>query len=228
VRLRRLEPLLVKQNAACAFRWCVSRTASSAQHRSTLCAMCAFQDGSIPKATPQMAMFLITPEKSGVCTSPKKMALAAAAHERTIHRCSCPLLCGAEDWMRSSEREQSCGQSRSPVKLYSQCHQHLRVVQEIAGSVPGQVFDAYMDARDNIREGKQAEEHQKEMADLEERIRKEAGQQVRPTRNLIIERILTPKCPKGLPAFLDFEGCMALTCRKCKCHFCAICLKDCV
>lgn len=46
-------------------------------------------------------------------------------------------------------------------------------------------------------------------------------------RNHIVEEILTLRCPRCSCAFLDFDGCFALTCSNCKCGFCGWCLKDC-
>eukprot|EP01052_Picozoa_sp_SAG31_P039920 SAG31_NODE_5649_length_2404_cov_1.374837_2_plen_229_part_00 len=43
----------------------------------------------------------------------------------------------------------------------------------------------------------------------------------------IREDILTLKCPRCAAAFIDFDGCMALTCAACGAGFCAWCLKDC-
>uniref|UniRef100_A0A0G4FMB0 Protein kinase domain-containing protein n=1 Tax=Chromera velia CCMP2878 TaxID=1169474 RepID=A0A0G4FMB0_9ALVE len=43
----------------------------------------------------------------------------------------------------------------------------------------------------------------------------------------ITEEILTLKCPRCSAAFVDFEGCAALTCRSCNCAFCGYCLMDC-
>eukprot|EP00041_Stephanoeca_diplocostata_P031446 m.979467 g.979467 ORF g.979467 m.979467 type:complete len:431 (-) comp23961_c0_seq53:2783-4075(-) len=45
----------------------------------------------------------------------------------------------------------------------------------------------------------------------------------------IVEKILTLRCPRCSTAFVDFDGCLALTCCKntCRCGFCAWCLVDC-
>ncbi len=45
----------------------------------------------------------------------------------------------------------------------------------------------------------------------------------------VTEAILTPRCPRCLQAFVDFEGCYALTCARnaCAAKFCAWCLADC-
>lgn len=44
-------------------------------------------------------------------------------------------------------------------------------------------------------------------------------------RSHIVEHILTLKCPKCKTAFVDFDGCFALTCSHCPCRFCAWCLQ---
>ena len=51
--------------------------------------------------------------------------------------------------------------------------------------------------------------------------------QIEQTRHHIVERLLTLKCPRCEAAFLDFNGCLALTCHRCRCGFCAFCLADC-
>uniref|UniRef100_A0A0G4G9U7 Protein kinase domain-containing protein n=1 Tax=Chromera velia CCMP2878 TaxID=1169474 RepID=A0A0G4G9U7_9ALVE len=43
----------------------------------------------------------------------------------------------------------------------------------------------------------------------------------------IVEEVLTLKCPRCRSAFLDFRGCVALTCARCSCGFCGYCLQDC-
>lgn len=46
-------------------------------------------------------------------------------------------------------------------------------------------------------------------------------------RHKIIDEILTLRCPRCKQAFLDFDGCFALTCGSCPCRFCGWCLEDC-
>ena len=48
------------------------------------------------------------------------------------------------------------------------------------------------------------------------------------TRTFIIDNILTLHCPRCKIAFLDFDGCPAVTCRmsECACDFCGICLGE--
>jgi hypothetical protein len=43
----------------------------------------------------------------------------------------------------------------------------------------------------------------------------------------IIDDILTLRCPRCRQAFLDFEGCFAISCSGCSCKFCGWCLQDC-
>ena len=45
----------------------------------------------------------------------------------------------------------------------------------------------------------------------------------------IVDKILTLACPRCEQAFVDFNGCFALTCSRqgCGCGFCAYCLQDC-
>ena len=51
--------------------------------------------------------------------------------------------------------------------------------------------------------------------------------QIEQMRCHIVDRILTLQCPRCNAAFLDFNGCFALTCHRCRCGFCAYCLADC-
>lgn len=95
--------------------------------------------------------------------------------------------------------------------------------------MPAFVCDLYLKARDRVRERKQAKEHEIEMQRLEERLHRELASQITPVQRLIIDTVLTLSCPLCRAAFLDYNGCMALTCSRpgCNCKFCAICLKDC-
>ena len=45
----------------------------------------------------------------------------------------------------------------------------------------------------------------------------------------ICEELLTLKCPRPdcKQAFIDFDGCFALRCSRCPCHFCGWCGADC-
>lgn len=112
------------------------------------------------------------------------------------------------------------------LRLYRRC---VNCLQEVAQHVPADICNLYLKARDRVREKEQVEEHAKEMQCLEERLRKELADQIAPVRRLIVDTVLTTSCPRCRAAFVDFTGCMALTCSRpgCSCGFCAICLKDC-
>lgn len=45
----------------------------------------------------------------------------------------------------------------------------------------------------------------------------------------IVDEVLTLRCPRCGMAFIDFDGCFAITCTygSCRCSFCAWCLQDC-
>jgi hypothetical protein len=96
-------------------------------------------------------------------------------------------------------------------------------------------FLAYMRAREAVLVGEamqqQEDRAKKQIQDLEQQIRHFAGGNtaILQHRKTIIEDILTLKCPrtKCRRAFVDFDGCFALTCTACRCGFCAYCLSDC-
>ena len=104
----------------------------------------------------------------------------------------------------------------------------------------GGAFSAYLRARENVQVGEamreQDERHAKQMQELKaqlEAVQKQASSHrqtaVLSHRLHIIENILTLKCPRDAckAAFIDFDGCFALTCSRCRCGFCAYCLQDC-
>ena len=55
----------------------------------------------------------------------------------------------------------------------------------------------------------------------------EASERLRGAREHVVEKILTLSCPRCTQAFVDFEGCFALNCSRCRAAFCAYCLADC-
>jgi len=102
-------------------------------------------------------------------------------------------------------------------------------MQEVAFHATSRTYQAYLKARDRVREAQQAAQHAQEMQQFEEGLRKQLDDQVTPVRKLIIERVLTLHCPRCRAAFLEFDGCLALTCARpeCGCGFCGVCLQDC-
>lgn len=109
------------------------------------------------------------------------------------------------------------------------CYVSYYWLQEVASHVQPGTYAAYLKARADVKEAILAQQHEKQMAAFEKRLRKELSDQVTPVRKLIIERVLTLHCPRCMAAFLDFDGCLALKCTapKCACGFCAVCLEDC-
>jgi hypothetical protein len=72
------------------------------------------------------------------------------------------------------------------------------------------------------------EEKAKMQAELERRERLSAlDREVEDRSRHIAEEILTLKCPRCRTAFLDFDGCFAVTCATCQAAFCGWCLRDC-
>jgi hypothetical protein len=101
--------------------------------------------------------------------------------------------------------------------------------------VSDDAFQLLTRARDEVTEVRTERRLQAEFEARIERVRQELGrgqeahaQNVSRHRLHIAENILTLKCPRAQcrRAFLDYTGCMALTC-SCGCNFCAWCLQDC-
>ena len=101
----------------------------------------------------------------------------------------------------------------------------------LAKALPEATFATYSAAKEKVAE-------QRINAELEEGFerrlaleREKAGGDARRAaiRTHIVERILTLACPRCGQAFVDFSGCMALTCSRagCGCGFCALCQADC-
>lgn len=103
----------------------------------------------------------------------------------------------------------------------------------VARHVPDSVFTQYLESAAQIREESLNRElerkfEQKLEAEIKRRdaLTKE-NRWLEDARRHVIDRILTLACPRCGQAFLDFEGCFALTCSRCQCGFCAYCLADC-
>ena len=104
--------------------------------------------------------------------------------------------------------------------------------ETVAAHVPAAAFEAYLHARDRIQEKSLVHEMEQQ---FEERMAAErrrvqqlrVDERINETVRHIQERLLVLKCPRCEAAFLDFEGCFALTCHRCRCGFCAYCLADC-
>ena len=104
--------------------------------------------------------------------------------------------------------------------------------QDLAKHLPAVTFQDYLTGKldtieEQLRVQLDAEFKDKLDAELEKmRALDERGRKVEMARKHIIDKILTLSCPKG-HAFVDFDGCFALKCSMCPCHFCGWCLADC-
>ena len=107
--------------------------------------------------------------------------------------------------------------------------------RDLAVSLPAVDFEAYVGAR---VEKQLAEETALLEAQMKVKLAKEleilgaldaAGRAVLVARLHIEEELLLLRCPRAAcrRAFLDFDGCFALSCSACPCKFCGWCLKDC-
>ena len=101
----------------------------------------------------------------------------------------------------------------------------------LAKVLPEATFSNYTTAKEKVAEQRINAEL---AADFEQRLAQErakgqGGAALDMMKEHIIENILTLSCPRCHQAFLDYNGCMALTCSRagCGCGFCAICQADC-
>jgi len=105
----------------------------------------------------------------------------------------------------------------------------------LAAFVAQDIFDEYLEVRIKVAEKGIQEQMEKEnndkIADLKEKLAKATGSaeqlEIDKHRLRIIDDIFTLKCPRCKLAFLDYDGCSAVTCGGCKAGFCSYCLEDC-
>ena len=126
-----------------------------------------------------------------------------------------------------------CPSNTDAMKGADRCHAPPFADKDIASNVSDEAFEAYLRAREKLKEETMAEEMRTEMerrVELErERAAAGAGaaEKLRAAKEHIIENILTLCCPRCKQAFVDFDGCFALSCSRCGAGFCAYCLADC-
>lgn len=100
----------------------------------------------------------------------------------------------------------------------------------LARCLPSDAFDRYSKAKERVAEQRINAELE---AGFEERLRREreraGGANREAIKEHIVEKILTLRCPRCSQAFIDFSGCLALTCSRagCGCGFCGLCQADC-
>ena len=113
---------------------------------------------------------------------------------------------------------QSCGQKWAVEDLEE--HLDKKTLIAYARAVRYQAFDAVKARRDA-----EAALAAREVAARDARVA--LCERARQRRAIIAERDLLLRCPRCAFPFDDYDGCNALTCGKCGCGFCALCLVDC-
>jgi hypothetical protein len=105
----------------------------------------------------------------------------------------------------------------------------------VAKHASAQAFREYHQMRLNIAESRMSMEFDQQ---LKERLAEEVKRLVMMDEDQrrawqacrhIADELLTQKCPRPncRQAFIDFTGCLALSCSRCPCHFCGWCGIDC-
>jgi len=95
--------------------------------------------------------------------------------------------------------------------------------QALAEHLSKEDFDAFLHAKEMVLEAKVLAQIK---AENERRQAAEAMQGLRLRHKAhVVDKILTLACPRCGQAFVDFDGCLALTCRRvsCGCAFCGLC-----
>eukprot|EP00227_Mantoniella_beaufortii_P011902 CAMPEP_0197585290 /NCGR_PEP_ID=MMETSP1326-20131121/7628_1 /TAXON_ID=1155430 /ORGANISM="Genus nov. species nov., Strain RCC2288" /LENGTH=297 /DNA_ID=CAMNT_0043149767 /DNA_START=318 /DNA_END=1208 /DNA_ORIENTATION=- len=135
--------------------------------------------------------------------------------------------------LKKREGRVCCPANTDAMKGPDRCTAPHFADKDIASNVSHEAFEAYLRARDKMKEEVMHEEMRGEMerrVNLErERAAAgaEAGEKLRSAKEHVIEGILTLCCPRCKQAFVDFDGCFALNCSRCSAAFCAYCLADC-
>lgn len=111
------------------------------------------------------------------------------------------------------------------------CRSHPFTDAALAKALPADVFATYTKAKERVAEQRINAELE---AGFEQRLKRERekageGAHRQAIKDHICEKILTLSCPRCHQAFVDFTGCMALSCSRagCGCGFCALCQQDC-
>eukprot|EP00668_Euglena_longa_P035324 GGOE01045377.1.p1 GENE.GGOE01045377.1~~GGOE01045377.1.p1 ORF type:complete len:469 (+),score=134.59 GGOE01045377.1:195-1409(+) len=105
--------------------------------------------------------------------------------------------------------------------------------QQLAQHLPTDLFGAYLALRQRLTEQQLAEQFDQQLQAALEAERAHLRwldnkqQQVRQARQYVTESILNLHCPRCQQVFVDYDGCCALSCTRCPCHFCGWCGRDC-
>jgi len=126
--------------------------------------------------------------------------------------CLDPLV-GAHVEKPLAERTADCGHIRCPD---SDCQYRLEP-QAIAREVPRACFDSFLRSLSEVTE-KMARD--KLLQEIEEERLRQPVDVIEQHRRYLMDRILTLVCPRCRQAFVDFDGCLALSCGGCGADFC--------
>jgi len=129
---------------------------------------------------------------------------------------------GFVQFASSVGNEDQLGKDRMSIKcVYPECTAPPISAHELAPHIPSETFHALL--RAGLRSHEQTVLHdERERQHLKDTA-------IQKHVNYVADEILTLKCPRNGHPFVDFDGCLALTCTRCKprCNFCAWCLADC-
>ena len=103
---------------------------------------------------------------------------------------------------------------------------------QIASTVPAAAFDAFAQCRLRLLEVALSSEMERQkqlevQRELQLLMQMDEEQRRVHAKAREVCELLTDACPRCKQAFVDFNGCCALTCSRCPCGFCAWCLQDC-
>ncbi|GBG34758.1 Protein kinase, putative [Hondaea fermentalgiana] len=98
----------------------------------------------------------------------------------------------------------------------------------IGAALPDEVFAALLKILREHFERDAAAEQERQVQQRVQTALQDYGEEfeVRNHLRIIQAEVLTLSCPRCKQAFVDFEGCCALECAACPCHFCAWCFED--
>ena len=129
-------------------------------------------------------------------------------------------------------RERAVHEGKVPCPAFTSCRVHFSE-WALAQALPADTFATYSEARlqllrDRVWLEMEPEVQRQVQAEVQRLERMDAdSREVLRHVHRITEEILNLKCPRCGWPFVDFEGCFALACAQCPCHFCAWCLADC-
>jgi len=169
--------------------------------------------------------------RSGLrCDSAAAPHFACTACFEGMVRCACDMenLLAGNGGAESIEVHVLC-----PYKLQNQCDDSgpfdMQTVAKVCSTETWAAVNAANAALLECKVLRRVEAENK--AALErERLRKMVSlqeEEVRVRYNHVVDKIFNLRCPRCEAPFYDFTGCFALTCSRCPCGFCALCLKDC-